>query len=88
MAWKNSQPTMTIFIQIGQLLAPLRDDAQRIFQEGHHDQKPSDGRQISSFVTDAHISILDLRNVGSASWIRIGDGVGLMDEMGWDKHTV
>lgn len=32
---------MSIFIQIRQLLTPLRDDPERILEEGDDDQKPS-----------------------------------------------
>jgi hypothetical protein len=37
---------MSEVLQVVQLVPPLRDDAQCILQEGHHDQKAADGGQI------------------------------------------
>lgn len=43
---KRSELTVPIIMQISQLIAPLRDDPQSIFQKRHYDQEPPDGWQI------------------------------------------
>lgn len=37
---------MSVVLQVGELIAPLGNDAERIFQEGNDDQEPADGREV------------------------------------------
>lgn len=38
------RPTMSIIMEVDQLIVPLCDDPQRILEKRHHNQEPSNGR--------------------------------------------
>ena len=38
--------TAAVFLEVGELIAPLRDYTQRILEEGNNNQEPSDGWQV------------------------------------------
>ena len=40
--------TVSVVVQIGELVAPLRDDAQSIFEESHDDEEAANGRNITA----------------------------------------
>lgn len=37
---------MPEIFQVEQLVIPLRDDSDRVFDKGHHDEEPSDGGEV------------------------------------------
>ena len=39
---------MPVVVEVEQLVAPLGDDAQRILEEGHHDEEAANSREVSA----------------------------------------